>query len=295
MLDQLNNQWHHLVTMDFPVEGVRFSSSTGSFIEDWLGNGNNQREVHHRNRWKRGNTSHIWRAFESARFERVSPDAGAANYIKNYDGGVEEEEYYFMKSGGNSSPVTHQSGATLILENNRRSPEFDTIQIYSFDYSQNPESIDFIWTNTKSGAPQFSYSLNVFSVDNPEESILTYTSLVPHQRDFSINLSELPNGSYRFEFYLTDIFDKKSEIESGDFLVGTTGMQNGEINIRLNQSAELSAFDFQIIGLSGKILKTGKLMESISLSGIPNQFIVIVINRKSQTKIHQKIFSNFCP
>lgn len=85
------------------------------------------------------------------------------------------------------------------------------------------------------------------------------------------------------------------ECRNGELEIAECRLQNGELNIRLNQSAELSAFDFRIIGLGGKILKTGKLMESISLSGIPNQFIVIVINRKSQTKIHQKIFSNFCP
>jgi hypothetical protein len=34
VLNYTDNIWYHIVTMDFPVMGVRFNSNTGSIIED---------------------------------------------------------------------------------------------------------------------------------------------------------------------------------------------------------------------------------------------------------------------
>ncbi|XP_041347100.1 uncharacterized protein LOC121366933 [Gigantopelta aegis] len=64
--DQSANSWAHLVTMDYPAS-ADFYTQTGSFIEDWAGSGQHQREVHFRHGFKR-RTDQTWIPFTTTNF-----------------------------------------------------------------------------------------------------------------------------------------------------------------------------------------------------------------------------------
>ena len=219
VFDHSNSTWYHLVTMDFPVTGVRFNSSTGSFIEDWIGTGWNIRSVHHKGGWKRKTSDKSWYSFASAKFERVSPDAGAVNYIDNYDGGV-DGDHYFMKSGGDVTPETNVSGTTVYLNNPNITPAFETGKVLEVTHDVPDEStLSLSWKVDPTKAPQYLYHVKIF--DNPEFNgtpVIETEQSVPHQREVDIDLKGLKGDKlYYFQFYIEDIFDRKSAILSDSF------------------------------------------------------------------------------
>jgi len=216
--DYTNSIWHHLITMDYPVEGVRFNSNTGSFIEDWFGNGEQKREIHHKNGWKRKTSDLTWNAFTTALFNRVSPDAGAANYIENYDGGV-IEDFYFMKSGSTEvQPNTNVSNSSLSLDSQSEVPDFEKGSIANLILERIDNNLSVSWNISDSSLPQFSYHFKIF--DNPElagNPILSVESITPHAQSINLNISALSNGNeYYTLFYIVDIFDNRSEIYTGN-------------------------------------------------------------------------------
>lgn len=79
--------------------------------------------------------------------------------------------------------------------------------------------------------------------------------------DIIINTVRVASPSPLYTYYCTMQWNAGMQNEEWRMKNAECRLQNGELNIRLNQSAELSAFDFQIIDLSGKILKTGKLKQ----------------------------------
>jgi len=214
-----NQEWYHIVTMDYPVANVRFNSSTNSFIEDWFGNGWKTREVHHRGGWKRKEEDLSWHPFINAFFNRVSPDAGAINYIDNYDGGV-VTDYYFMKTGGTVSPVTNISGTMLFLDNSDSNPGFPTGQIKELNTTVTDNHLILDWDVEISKSPQFSYHVEIY--DNPEYSgspVIKSDQTTPHARTSNIDISSLIKGNeYYIRFYIIDIFDNKSTPITCDFI-----------------------------------------------------------------------------
>ena len=205
-------EWYHLVTMDYPVVGIKFNSNTGSFLEDWLGNGNNKREFHIKKGWKRKSSNSSWNPFNISRFTRVKPDNGAANYIENYDGGV-IDDYYFMKSGGNNtSPVTNSSPSNLALTNNSEKPDFETLEVLTFEKDLEYDKLKLNWQVSESKLPQFSYHIEIYdNSDYTGSPVLQINKIKPETRDEEIDISSLVDGkSYFIRFYLTDILDNKS-------------------------------------------------------------------------------------
>lgn len=213
-----DQEWYHLVTMDYPVANVRFNSSTGSFIEDWLGNGFNTREVHHKEGWKRKTSDLSWSPLTSSFFERVSPDAGAVNYINNYDGGV-GADYYFMKSGGAVTPVTNTSKTTLSLSNNNTDHGFLTGEVSQLNTTINGNILILDWDVNKSKSPQFSYHVAIY--DNSTFSgtpIIQFDQNVPDERTLDIDISSLISGNkYYIQFYIIDIFGNQSAFMTDSF------------------------------------------------------------------------------
>jgi hypothetical protein len=211
--DPIYAVWHHLVTMRYPVSGIGFSSSTGSFIEDWFGNGFLTREVHHKQGWKRQSSDLSWLPFSSVDFERVSPDPGAANYIEKYDGGVVDEEYFFMKSGGAISPQTNISGTRLELESSGQHPDFEAGQIKNSNFVFNEDQITISWQPDEHLSPQFSYHIHIY--DNPGRTgdpLISLESEEPHIREAIIDVSELITSLYYFDLFITDVFGQTSNV-----------------------------------------------------------------------------------
>ena len=220
VFNHTDQEWYHLVTMDYPVSNIRFNSSTGSFIEDWLGNGWNTREVHHQEGWKRRTSNYSWQAFTSCTFERVRPDAGANNYIDNYNGGTHTDSY-FMQSGGNITPTTSTTGTTLTLANSNSTPEYHTGQITSLNTTTSLDSLHLTWTLDSSKAPQFSYDINIY--DNPDflgNPVIEINENIPHQRNHNIDVSTLTKGKqYYLKLSIHDIFDNQSAVVTDRFLI----------------------------------------------------------------------------
>ncbi|GGE22840.1 hypothetical protein GCM10010831_24680 [Psychroflexus salis] len=224
--------WHHLVTMDYPVNDIRFNSSTGSFIEDWLGNGSNMREVHHQNAWKRKTSDLSWSALTSSLFERVSPDAGANNYIDNYNGGT-NNDYYFMQSGGTATPSNSTSGTMLSLINFNSEPGYDVAVITNINKTVSMNNLLLNWTLDSSKSPQFSYEINVY--DNPNFSgvpLIEIDEIIPHQREVNIDISSLFNDEqYYIEFNVIDIFDNKSATLTENFVAQSSNLGLNDVNV----------------------------------------------------------------
>ncbi len=220
--DHGDSLWHHLVTMDFPVEGVRFNTSTGSFIEDWYGNGWEQREVHHRQAWKRRVSDKMWFPLTQAYFRRVSPDDGAANYIDNYDGGV-GDGYLFMKSGGTTTPATNTSGTWLTLSNNASAPPFSPPHLDRVDVSIDGDSLSLSWATDSAGAPQFACQVSLYDNASLEGTpLLSRTDTLPHVRTAKVSLEGVPRDAvYYLRFSVTGIFDRSSDIFTDTLVYGS--------------------------------------------------------------------------
>ncbi len=230
-----SQEWYHLVTMDYPVPNVRFNSTTGSFIEDWLGNGSNTREIHHKEGWKRKTSDLSWNPFTSSYFERVSPDPGAANYIENYDGGI-AADYYFMKSGGSVSPTTNTSGTTLYLSNSNSDHGFSTGEITGMNTTISSNLLTLDWDINISKSPQCSYHVEIY--DNPSFSgspLIQMDQNIPHVRTSDIDISSLVSGNeYYIRFYIIDIFDNQSTLITDSFIAEVLSIDDMDNQLSFN-------------------------------------------------------------
>ncbi|ALS98686.1 discoidin domain-containing protein [Lacimicrobium alkaliphilum] len=97
--DKETGVWTHLVTMNYPMPYIVFSTETGSFVEDWLGTGNHARTAIFNNGRKR-HMDGTWEAFTSADYEVVQEEA-TAQYNENYSF-ESNYDYYRMTTGGTS-------------------------------------------------------------------------------------------------------------------------------------------------------------------------------------------------
>lgn len=153
--DITGEKWTHLVTMDFPMPSIRFSTSNGGFLEDWRGTGERIRRYHIKSSYKRS-TAGSWAGMQQLRIS-ANADTGG-QYDWNFNGGI-ENDYYFVESGGTSTPGSaFGSGRSA------------TFSIAKPTTPQNPAiafSITQATTNTLSwdvpvsSTPQFSYTINI--------------------------------------------------------------------------------------------------------------------------------------
>lgn len=250
-------EWYHLVTMDYPVVDVKFSSNSNSFLEDWLGNGSNKREFHLKNGWKRISSDSSWMNFNKSYYERVKPDVGAANYIDNYDGGV-IEDYFFMKSGGNNTyPVTNPHGTNLTLTNNSVKPDFEVVEVLAFNKNLEDEVLILNWDVSKSKLPQFSYNIEIYDdKDYLGSPLFKINKIKPESRYEEVDISSLVDGKeYFIRFYLTDILDNKSLYIDESFNNGSEnldldndGVEDSEDNCPLVANTDQADWDNDGIG-----------------------------------------------
>ena len=302
VFDQRADRWHHLVTMDFPIEGVRFTTSTGSFIEDWLGNGWNAREFHQKNGWKRASSGRFWRAFESAYFERVKPDAGANNYLEHYNGGIGENDYFYMTSGGSTAPVDHESGSTLNLDQNLVKPQFDPIELSKLSLKQENDNLLIDWELASHSVPQFSFRIDLSEANSPANSITSLSGNVPQQRSAELNIQDLNPGEYLLSLVLDDLFGLSSDTLTEHITVGNLG-------IRSVDEAEISVFcegdflhigggilwdsdswDFRLFDIHGQVLSQGKIQNKITLRQVSGILFLELISTDRKQRVIKRIY-----
>jgi hypothetical protein len=151
--DITGDKWTHLVTMDFPMSSIRFSTGNGGFLEDWAGTGQNIRRYHITSSYKRS-TSGSWTGMQQCTVA-ANADTGG-QYDWNFDGGI-ENDCYFVESGGSSTPgPAFGSGRSA------------TFSIAKPTTPQNP-AIAFVvgsltttnlsWFVPTSSTPQFAYTI----------------------------------------------------------------------------------------------------------------------------------------
>ncbi|MDD4646231.1 MAG: DUF3472 domain-containing protein [Bacteroidales bacterium] len=217
VFDHTKNCWNHLVTMNYPVDNLKFKNKTSAFIEDWSGNGWLSREIHRKEGWKR-RTSLQWVSFSQATITRISPDAGCANYIDNYDGGVVNGDYYFIKSGGASTHPVNVSGTTISLPNSKTQPDFPAGEISNLVATNFPTRVILRWTVNSATSPQYSYTVEVFDnagfTGTPLKSV---TVIQPHARWAEFATNDLPSGTYFYRLFIHDIFDNRSNDLTSSF------------------------------------------------------------------------------
>ena len=76
--DISSENWTHLVTMDFPVAGVKFNTTTGSFLEDWSSSGSNMRKVYQKDGYKR-KLNGDWAPFDDMHFSINTNDISSCS------------------------------------------------------------------------------------------------------------------------------------------------------------------------------------------------------------------------
>jgi len=236
--DNNDGNWFHVVTMDYPVSNVRFSSQTGSFIEDWWGNGSESRRAHYMEGWKRSDEDG-WSSFPStgSYFSRVSPDAGAQNYIDNYDGGI-ENEYYFMQSGGETVP-TNGSGIWLDLDYDNIEPLFNTGNIADLEVivDSTATHLQCSWDIFTSVDPQYSYQIQVFEDEECDGTpLIEHSDIRPQAREAIIEIDNIYNsGTYYIKLSIVDIFDEEKEPLIGEFTIPGQDMSIGVGDVNTTQ------------------------------------------------------------
>lgn len=256
VFDQTNNSWHHLVTMNYPVKNLKFTSRTSAFIEDWMGNGSSVREIHRKEGWRRKLNSQ-WFALNQATIARISPDDGCANFIENYDGGVINNEYFFIKSGGsNTHPVTNISGTTINVSNNNTSPNFKSGEITNLTFKRNIDSLEINWAVNNSKSPQFSYTVELYNNSSFNGTPITsYSEIKPQARQAKIKISNLLSGTFYLKMFINDIFDTRSNVLTNVITEITKINSNSDITITpnpafsslfingINEIAKISIYD----------------------------------------------------
>lgn len=194
VFDVENQTWTHLVTMDFPVKNVRFHTTTGSFIEDWLDTGQNMRKVFQKNGYKR-DMDNNWIPFNTSHYSintyDIEPGRRSYNYKDNYDAGT-EDGYFYMQTGGNTTPSFSGYSKDLTLSFPDE-PENSTIDFFITEVSENKIS----WTVPQSSSPQFSFTI----IKNGSQIA---SGISPETREYEIDANE---GNF-IQLVIEDIFGR---------------------------------------------------------------------------------------
>ncbi|WP_462158828.1 discoidin domain-containing protein [Pseudoalteromonas sp. GB56] len=153
-MDTETGVWTHLVTMDYPVENVYFNSPTGSFVEDWLGTGDQTRTGLFREGHKR-QLDGSWLGFTKAEFSVIQEEATAA-YNENYDA-TSTADYYRMSTGGSITPDEVEPVDTFSRPYSSISPVQEPVAATLTTVSAQGVS----WTLNNTSTPLFKYTVLV--------------------------------------------------------------------------------------------------------------------------------------
>jgi len=152
--DLTDRQWTHVVTMDYPVKHVTFTTSTGSFVEDFGGTGSHKRTARYRQGFKR-KVGGSWFPFSTAHFS-VIQEAPTHNYRNNYDAGTRDDYYYL--SAGDSTHPTQGIGTSHTFH--APTPSHPTEAPIDFTITSAKPNL-VTWHVPESSTPQFKYTVHV--------------------------------------------------------------------------------------------------------------------------------------
>lgn len=188
--DQDGEKWCHLVSMDFPVPEVYFSSNSTSFLEDWMGSGENLRSLRFKEGFKR-EVDESWYPFDKATFSVVKED-GSQNYKCNYDAGIIHESYY-LQAGDKTIPSENLVDGSVFHLSMPTKPSKKPI----FFQIQHISAQEVTWYVPESSVPQFRYKVFV-------DDVVIASGVDPEKR--SCMIQSWPNSSV--EVILEDILGR---------------------------------------------------------------------------------------
>jgi PKD repeat protein len=242
--NQASGEWYHLITMDYPIEGVRINSGINSFLEDWYGNGWEARRYHIKDGYKR-NIQGEWIPMLRCVFS-VNQEASTANYNDNYDGGVIDNDYFFMQSGGSTEASCGTQEVFTITEDPL--PVWDTIKIAQAKatYDAVERDLELTWKANPASGPQFAWYAAIF--DNPEcsgSAAMELGDTIPQQEEEIVDLSSLPDGTWYVRLFLRDVFDALSDTSILSFTSNTeTHIPEAEFFTEQNDIYQYSFVEF---------------------------------------------------
>ncbi|CAM1363277.1 DUF3472 domain-containing protein [Tenacibaculum xiamenense] len=189
------NQWHHMVTMDYPVANVNFNSKTNAFVEDWTNKGNYVRGVQFKDVFKRINGQ--WTAPNSISFYKVT-EPRSAQYSNNVDAGViNNGTTFYMKAGGGIFPNSSLDLNNLPKSFNLSTPNTEPATP-SINFSISSASTSSVtWNVPTSSTPQFKYTIKV-------NGAIVASAINPETRSSNITVNE----NQRVEVVLEDILGR---------------------------------------------------------------------------------------
>jgi hypothetical protein len=215
--DYGTNNWTHHVTMDIPVTNVRTSGYNG-FLEDWCDTRQNYRKGLYRNCYQR-NSNVAWDALNTATY---SGDGAGTPYDAVANAGV-ENGLLFMEFGGSTKKVVKENEKLTITLPAK--PTLTIGQISSATILTKGDSLSVSWITDQTKSPQFSYTIKI--INNAGTAVLSTTDTVPHLRNKTLYVKNLPSDTYTVSVSMMDIFDQKSnEIIKTVVINGSTGIND---------------------------------------------------------------------
>ncbi|XP_060590016.1 uncharacterized protein LOC132745195 [Ruditapes philippinarum] len=148
--NHLTLEWTHLVSLEFPVPGTYFEKVTSSFLEDWVGSGDQERRVHYQNGYKHG-LNGKWLPFDKAVFRMVK-ETRCKLFENNYDSGVLDDTFY-LHSGGQSMPTGGAVNGGMLKRKMPQKPDVLPICVKLSSISNEEVS----WDIPTGSVPQFQY------------------------------------------------------------------------------------------------------------------------------------------
>ena len=149
--------WYHLATLDFPLPNVYFNRRTVSSISDWGGHGNQIRQAHFRQCFKRL-APNEWKSLDMVKVKRNSPDPDAANFINKYKA-TSTNEYFHVLSGGTDTPDNRFNGLFEVLQVNQNPIPNMRFEITKSVYESVTKTVK--WEIDSLSSPQFSYTIKI--------------------------------------------------------------------------------------------------------------------------------------
>ncbi|KAH3730826.1 hypothetical protein DPMN_056824 [Dreissena polymorpha] len=150
----MEQDWTHIVTLDYPVGDVFFETLSCSFLEDWEGCGEYERRVHFQNGYKH-TLNGGWMPFSAAAFSVVREIASKV-YEDKYDCGVLDGTFYLQSGGDTMQTASAIDGGTL----ERRMPSKPDI-VPMCCYLTSVTDTEVTWEIPSGGVPQFQYIVYV--------------------------------------------------------------------------------------------------------------------------------------
>ncbi|MEN8156450.1 MAG: LamG-like jellyroll fold domain-containing protein [Bacteroidota bacterium] len=216
--DMTTRQWYHLVTMDYPVEGVRINSGINSFLEDWYGNGWEARRYMIRDSYKR-RLDGSWLSHERNRFS-VNQEAPTANYNDNFDGGILGDSCFFIASGGETEPSCLPTAIFTLPQD--PAPQWEPIVLQQLDagFDAVEKRLYVSWETDPGAGPQLSYHGAIYNTPGGEGvPALSFNDTVPQCTGDTLDITSLANGRWYLRLYVTDIFDGRSDEIEREFVI----------------------------------------------------------------------------